>query len=67
MNQQQLHAIEYLREENRVMRVQLGNRRLRFTDEQRRSLAMKARLLGQKLVADVANHRHAGDFNDLAS
>jgi putative transposase len=54
MNQQQQHVIEYLREENRVLRAQLGNRRLRFTDEQRRSLSAKARLVGRKLLADVA-------------
>jgi hypothetical protein len=34
--------------------LKLGNRRLRFTDEQRRSLAVKARLVGRKLLADVA-------------
>ena len=49
MNQQQQHAIEYLREENRFLRAQLGGRRLRFTDDQRRSLAVKARLVGRKL------------------
>jgi hypothetical protein len=36
MNQRQLDAICYLREENRVLREQLGNRRLRLTDDQRR-------------------------------
>ena len=54
MNQQQQHAIEYLREENRVLRAQLGGRHLRFTDDQRRSLAVKARLLGRKLLAEMA-------------
>jgi putative transposase len=54
MNQQQQHVIEYLREENRVLRAQLGNRRLRFTDEQRRSLSAKARLIGRKLLAEMA-------------
>jgi putative transposase len=54
INQQQQHAIEYLREENRVLRSQLGNQRVRFTDDQRRSLAAKARLLGRKLLADLA-------------
>src|ERR1035437_9149145 len=54
MNQQQQHAIEYLREENRVLRAQLGDRRLRFTDDQRRSLAVKARLLGRKMLAEMA-------------
>ena len=32
MNQGQLHVIEYLREENRVLREQLGNRRLRLNE-----------------------------------
>ena len=35
--------------------VQLGSRRLRFTDDQRRSLAaVKARLLGRKILAEMA-------------
>jgi hypothetical protein len=54
INQHQQHTIEYLREENRVLRAQFGNRRLRFTDDQRRSLAAKAKLLGRRLVAKVA-------------
>ena len=32
MNQRQLLAINYLREENRVLREQLGGRRLRLND-----------------------------------
>jgi len=43
MNQHQLQMIEYLREENRVLREQLGGRRLRFNDDQRRRLAAKPR------------------------
>jgi hypothetical protein len=43
MNQQQLLRIGYLREENRVLREQLGGRRLRLTDDQRRRLAAKAK------------------------
>jgi len=35
MNQHQQHVIEYLIEENRVLREQIGNRRLRFSDNQR--------------------------------
>src|SRR5580658_9799033 len=54
MNQKQQYAIEYLREENRVLRAQLGGRRLRFTDDQRRSLAVKARLLGRKMLTEMA-------------
>src|SRR5918996_223345 len=54
MNQRQLQMIEYLREENRVLREQLGERRLRLTDDQRRRLAAKAKGLGRKLLAEVA-------------
>lgn len=54
MNQRQLQVIEYLREENRVLREQLGEHRLRLNDEQRRRLAVRAKCLGRKLLAEVA-------------
>jgi hypothetical protein len=54
MNQRQQQTIEYLREENRVLREQLGNRRVRFHDDQRRRLAVRAKGLGRKLLAEVA-------------
>jgi len=54
MNQRQLPVIEYLREENRVLREQLGPKRLRFTDDQRRRLAAKANGLGRTILAEVA-------------
>src|SRR3954453_23204479 len=54
MNQQQWQMIEYLREENRVLREQLGERRLRFNDDQRRRLAARAKGLGRKLLTEVA-------------
>ena len=41
----QQDVIEYLREENRVLREQLGRRRLIFTDAQRRRLADRAKAL----------------------
>ena len=41
MNQRQLLVIDYLREENRVLREQLDGRRLRLDDNQRRRLAVK--------------------------
>ena len=52
MNQHQLQLIDYLREENRVLREQLGGKRLRFNDDQRRRLAAKAKGLG--LLQEVA-------------
>src|SRR6202140_2682094 len=54
MNQGQLQIIDYLREENRVLRKQLGGRRIRLNDDQRRRLAAKAKGLGRKLLAEVA-------------
>jgi putative transposase len=54
MNRRQQQTIEYLREENRVLREQLGNRRVRFNDDQRRRLAVRAKGLGRKLLAEVA-------------
>ena len=53
-NQRQQDALEYLREENRVLREQLGNRRIRFTDAQRVRLAEKAKGLGRKALREVA-------------
>jgi putative transposase len=54
MNQRQLQMIDYLREENRAPREQLGGRRVRLNDDQRRRLAAKAKELGRKLLAEVA-------------
>src|SRR5882724_2488259 len=53
-NQQQQDSIEYLREENRVLREQLNGKRIRFTDEQRRRLAEKAKSLGRRALQDIA-------------
>src|SRR6266536_586324 len=54
MNQHQLQIIDYLREENRVLREQLSGRRVRFNDDQRRRLAVRAKGLGRKLLMEVA-------------
>src|SRR5437773_12576319 len=54
MNQHQHHVINYLIEENRVLREQIGDRRLRFNDDQRRRLSVKAKKLGRKILAQVA-------------
>src|SRR5258706_10800528 len=52
-NQQQQDSIEYLREENRVLREQLKGKRIRFTDDQRRRLAEKAKSLGRSVLQNV--------------
>lgn len=53
MNHRQYQVIDYLREENRVLREQLGDRRLRFNDDQRRRLAVKAKALGHRLLEEM--------------
>jgi uncharacterized membrane protein YgcG len=53
INERQQQVIEYLVEENRVLRKQIGSRRMRFTDDQRRRLAAKAKKLGRKVLAQV--------------
>jgi hypothetical protein len=47
-NRHQLVVIDYLIEENRVLKEQLEGQRLRFTDEQRMRLAAKAKVLGRR-------------------
>ena len=44
---------DYLIEENRVLKDQLEGRRLRFTDEQRWRLALKAKILVRRLLDEI--------------
>jgi hypothetical protein len=53
MNERQQQLIEYLQEENRVLREQTGKQRLRFSDDQRRRLAVKAKVLGRKTLTEL--------------
>ena len=50
MGRRQQEVIEYLVEENRVLREQLGGRRLRLTDDQRRRLAAKGKTIGRRAL-----------------
>ena len=54
MNHEQQKIIDYLREENRLLRAQIGTRRLRFDDGQRRRLAVRAKALGMRLLSELA-------------
>jgi putative transposase len=54
MSRHQQQVIAYLVEENRVLREQLGDRRLKFNDDQRRRLAAKAKRIGRKTLGQVA-------------
>ncbi len=54
VSRQQAQTIDYLREENRVLKEQLRGKRIRLTDEQRRRLAAKGKILGRKLLGEIA-------------
>lgn len=53
VSRHQLDVIEYLLEENRVLKERLGGRRLCFTDAERRRLARKAKALGRKVLSEL--------------
>jgi transposase InsO family protein len=54
LQRHQQHVIAYLLEENRVLKAQLGGRRLRLTDTERRRLAALAHPLGRQRLQKVA-------------
>src|SRR5215831_19197486 len=54
INQQQREVIDHLQAENRVLREQLGPRRLRFTDDQRIRLAARAKRVGRRVLKHFA-------------
>ena len=54
VHRHQQDVIAYLAEENRVLKEQLGDRKLRLTNDQRRRLAAKARLLGRRALDALA-------------
>ena len=54
LNQQQQEVIDYVQEENRVLHEQLGSRRLRLNDDQRRRLAVRAKKLGRRVLHELA-------------
>ena len=54
INRHQQHVIEYLVEENHVLRQQLKGQQLRLMDDQRRRLAAKGHRLGRRLLRRVA-------------
>ncbi|MCP3869181.1 MAG: DUF3365 domain-containing protein [Gammaproteobacteria bacterium] len=53
LNRHQQAVIDYLIEENRVLKDQLDGQRLRFTDEQRIRLAVKAKALGRRALDEI--------------
>ena len=55
ITRQQAEVLEYLVEENRVLKEQLKGKRLRLNDEQRRRLAAKGKRIGRRLLMQVAS------------
>ena len=55
VNRQQQDVIDYLQEENRVLRAGLRAKRLRLSDDDRRRLAVKAQALGREALAQIAS------------
>jgi hypothetical protein len=53
VNRNQQDVIEYLQEENRGLREQLGEKCLLFTDGQRRRLAAKAKAIGRNTIKRI--------------
>ena len=67
MNQQQRDVIDYLKEENQVLRQQLGSKRLRLIDDQRGRLAAKAKKLARRILGEVATiHEFCGGHRQSA-
>ena len=54
VNRQQQHMIEYLMTENQILKDKLGKKRILLNDDQRRRLAVKGKILGRKLLLEIA-------------
>jgi hypothetical protein len=54
LNQYQQDMIEYLKEENKILREKLGSKRLLLSNEQRIRLAVLGKKLGRKLLNQVS-------------
>ena len=55
INRHQQDVIAYIQEENRILKSKLKGKRIRFTDDERRRLAVKGKALGRKVLGEVAS------------
>ena len=53
VNQRQQDVVEYLRTENQVLKEKLGKKRVLLSDDQRRRLAVKGKVLGRKALEEI--------------
>ncbi|OHB44342.1 MAG: hypothetical protein A2Y13_09165 [Planctomycetes bacterium GWC2_45_44] len=54
MNRHQQDILEYLKEENKILREKFGKMRIILNDDQRRRLAVRGKELGKKLLSEVS-------------
>jgi putative transposase len=54
INHREQEVTEYLRAENRVLGEKLGKKRILLNDDQRRLLAVKGKILGRKMLEQMA-------------
>jgi hypothetical protein len=54
LDRREREAVAFLIEENRLLRRQLGNQRLRFSDDDRRRLAAQAYRVGRAVLREIA-------------
>jgi hypothetical protein len=55
IDRQQQEVIAYLQEENEVLDSRLKGKRIRFTDDERRRLAVKGKILGRRVLIEFVD------------
>jgi len=55
LNEQQQSVIEYLKAENQILREQLGPKRIRLNDDQRRRLALLGKATGRNALSEICS------------
>jgi putative transposase len=53
INRHQQEVVDYLRTENQILKEKLGKKRIRFSDDQRRRLAVKGKVLSRKALDEI--------------
>jgi putative transposase len=54
INREQRQVIEYLITENQILKEKIGKKRIVLNDDQRRRLAVKGKILGRKILGQIA-------------
>jgi len=67
VNQRQNYALDYLKEENQILRSKIKTKRIRFTDRERKMLAVRAKRIGRKKLEEIAKYWFARYASGLVS